>query len=122
MSTLDSYHVFPQYGYTEILGEDGSTIPWENTGERGELVGTGFMNMSMPFIRYKTGDFATIEGWGCKECKREYPMITDVRGRWLQEMIVGKSGALISMTALNMHSDVFDHVNQYQFYQDTSGE
>jgi phenylacetate-CoA ligase len=117
-----SYHVFPQYGYTEILGEDGSTIPWENTGERGELVGTGFMNMSMPFIRYKTGDFATIEGWGCKECKREYPMITDVRGRWLQEMIVGKSGALISMTALNMHSDVFDHVHQYQFYQDTSGE
>lgn len=116
------YHVFPQYGYTEILGEDGSIIPWENAGEKGELVGTSFMNMSMPFIRYRTGDYATINGWGCKKCKREYPIITDVTGRWLQEMLVGKSGALISLTALNMHSNVFDNVYQYQFYQDTVGE
>jgi phenylacetate-CoA ligase len=116
------YHVFPQYGYTEILGTDGSIIPWENTDERGELVGTGFMNMSMPFIRYKTGDFATIDGWGCKECGRDYPMIKDVHGRWLQDMLVGKSGALVSMTALNMHSTVFDNVSQYQFHQDSSGK
>lgn len=116
------YHVFPQYGYTEILGKDGSIIPWENIGEKGELVGTGFMNMSMPFIRYKTGDFATIGGCGCKECGREYPLINNVRGRWLQDMLVGKSGALISMTALNMHSTVFDNVSQYQFHQDSSGK
>lgn len=116
------YHVFPQYGYTEILGEDGSIIPWENTRERGELVGTSFMNMSMPFIRYRTGDYATIDGWGCEKCKREYPTITDVSGRWLQEMLVGKSGALISLTALNMHSNVFSNVHQYQFYQDLAGK
>jgi len=116
------YHVFPQYGYTEILGKDGSIIPWENVGEQGELVGTGFMNLSMPFIRYKTGDFATISGWGCKECGREYPLINNVRGRWLQDMLVGKSGALISMTALNMHSNVFENVSQYQFYQDSAGK
>lgn len=116
------YHVFLQYGYTEIIDKDGNTIPWENIGERGELVGTSFMNMSMPFIRYKTGDFVTVAGWGCKECGREYPMIKDVRGRWLQEMLIGNSGALISLTALNMHSNVFDNVQQYQFYQEKKGE
>jgi phenylacetate-CoA ligase len=117
-----NYHVFPQYGYTEILGKDGSIIPWENIGEQGELVGTGFMNLSMPFIRYKTGDFATIGGWGCEECGRDYPLINNVRGRWLQDMLVGKSRALISMTALNMHSNVFENVSQYQFFQDCEGK
>ncbi|AFV22746.1 hypothetical protein Mpsy_0535 [Methanolobus psychrophilus R15] len=116
------YHIFPQYGYTEMLAEDGSIIPWEDVGKRGELVGTGFMNSSMPFIRYRTGDFATISGYGCDKCGRNYPIIKDVHGRWLQEMLVGKSSALISMTALNMHSNVFDNVEQYQFYQDVPGK
>lgn len=116
------YHVFPQYGYTEILGEDGGIIPWENVGESGELVGTGFLNHVMPFIRYKTGDFATVAGWGCKECGRDYPLIKDVRGRWAQEMIVSRSGALISMTALNTHSDAFRNVKLFQFYQEKKGE
>ncbi|WFN35014.1 phenylacetate--CoA ligase family protein [Methanogenium sp. S4BF] len=116
------YHIFPQYGYTEIIDDNGEIISWENVGKRGELVGTGFLNNVMPFIRYKTGDFATIAGWGCKDCGRDYPLIKDVRGRWTQEMIVSKNGAQISMTALNMHSDAFQNVRLFQFYQEKKGE
>lgn len=116
------YHIFPQYGYTEIINDAGETISWDNVGKSGELVGTGFINHVMPFIRYRTGDFATIAGWGCKECGRDYPLIKDVKGRWTQEMIISKSGAKISMTALNMHSDAFQNVRLFQFYQDKKGE
>lgn len=117
-----NYHIFPQYGYTEVIDRNGENLSWENVGGSGELVGTGFLNRVMPFIRYRTGDYATIAGWGCKDCGREYPLIKDVHGRWIQEMIVNKRGALISMTALNMHSDAYKNVELFQFYQEEEGK
>ncbi|MEM3433397.1 MAG: hypothetical protein QXP27_04430 [Candidatus Methanomethyliaceae archaeon] len=48
-------------------------------------------------------------------------LLEDVEGR-LQEMIITAQGRYISMTAINMHSDVFDNVRQFQFYQDTPGK
>lgn len=44
-----------------------------------------------------------------------------IEGR-LQEIIVIKTGKYISMTAINMHSNVFDNIKQFQFYQDKEGE
>lgn len=37
-------------------------------------------------------------------------------------MIVSRSGNLISMTAINMHDDLFDNVYQFQFQQQEVGE
>ncbi|NLD46443.1 MAG: phenylacetate--CoA ligase family protein [Clostridiaceae bacterium] len=115
----NEYHIFPEYGITEIVDINNKNITEPNI--KGELVGTGFNNYIMPFIRYKTDDWATYsEDVNCK-CKRNYKKLKSVDGRWLQEMILTKSGNLISITALNMHSDIFDHVKQFQFYQDTKG-
>ena len=55
------------------------------------------------------------------ECGRDCPLLKKVEGR-LQELIVTGTGRLISMTAINMHSDVFDNVKQFQFYQEKKGE
>ncbi len=38
------------------------------------------------------------------------------------EIIVSGQGRQISMTAINMHSNVFDNVQQFQFYQEKIGE
>ena len=114
------YHVFPEYGYTELLGRDGSTI--EQPGEEGELVGTGFLNYAMPFIRYRTGDYAKLSEEQACACRRHYKLIEDVKGRRLQEMVVGKHGSLISLTALNIHSDELNKVYNFQFFQDKPGE
>jgi phenylacetate-CoA ligase len=113
------YHAFPQYGVTEILGDDGrlSTA----VGARGELVGTGFMNRAMPFIRYRTGDYSELVGDRCDACGRAFPLLGPVRGRWVQEMVVGRSGARISLTALNMHGEVFKGVERFQFHQRERG-
>ena len=114
----DVYHHEPDYGVVEIVGEDGS--PCSRPGERGELVGTGLLNRSLPLVRYRTGDFAALAESAC-ECGRNWDRFTDIEGRWKQDMLDGRSGARISIAALNMHGDIFEHVARYQYHQNRPG-
>lgn len=113
------YHHVPDYGILEIVSEDGTRCDKE--GDRGELVGTGLLNRSMPLIRYRTGDHATRREHTCA-CGRKWDRFSDVEGRWKQDMLIGKTGARISLTALNMHGSVFEHVARYQYCQTAPGE
>jgi len=116
----DDYHVWPTYGYFELLDENG--YPVTTPGERGELVGTGFINTVMPFIRYRTGDWATYVGDHCEACGREHIVIRDIRGHRTQEVLIADDGSEIPWTALNMHDDTFLHVRQFQFMQEVPGK
>lgn len=111
------YHFYTEYGVTEFLDKNGKPAA---PGETGEIVATGFNNRAMPLIRYRTEDIARVALVQQCRCGRHYPLVSAVEGR-LQEMIVGRQGNLISMTAINMHNDIFDNVYQFQFYQDTPG-
>jgi len=115
----NDYHVWPTYGYFELLDDDGN--PVKTPGQRGEIVGTGFINTVMPFIRYRTGDWATYVGERCEACGREHTVIRDIRGHRTQEVLIAADGSEISWTALNMHDDTFIHVRQFQFIQETPG-
>lgn len=112
------YHHVPDYGVLEIIDENGRTC--EREGERGELVGTGLHNRSMPLIRYRTGDRATRLDSTCS-CGRQWERFTDVEGRWKQDMLTGRSGAAISLTALNMHGAVLDNVVRFQYVHPEPG-
>lgn len=113
-----TYHHFPDYGVLEIINENGHACVSE--GERGEIIGTGLINRCMPLIRYRTEDYATRLESQC-ECGRCWDRFTDVEGHRKQDMLIGKSGARISMAALNMHGPLFERVVRYQYYQDTPG-
>ena len=113
------YHIFPEYGITELVRKDGSTIEGEN--ELGNIVGTGLGNFVMPLIRYRTDDLAIRTEGVCK-CHREYTLFKSVQGRWLQEFIITGKNRPISISAINMHSDVFDNIEQFQFYQESKDE
>jgi phenylacetate-CoA ligase len=113
------YHLFFEYGYTELIDENGKVII--QPGVQGEIVGTSFEMKGYPIIRYKTGDYAEWVEGKCA-CGRNYQLMKNVIGRWHQEMIVTNIGSTISLTALNMHSDIFDHVVQYQFHQKEVGK
>ncbi|MFO0837895.1 MAG: glycosyltransferase [Phycisphaerae bacterium] len=113
------YHVFPTYGYCELIGEDGR--PVSSAGQTGEIVGTGFINAAMPFIRYRTGDFATFVGNGCEACGRRHVLIRDIRGHRTHEMLIAHDGSMISWTAINMHDETFEGVRQFQFVQEKPG-
>ena len=115
-----SYHVWPTYGFFELLDPQGH--PVTTPGHRGEIVGTGFLNSVVPFIRYRTGDFATFVGDHCPDCGRAHPIITDIRGHRIQETLVAADGSLIIWSAINVHDDTFDNVQQFQFYQEIAGQ
>ena len=112
------YHIFPEYGIVELIGRDGR--PVEGPGAMGEVVATNLTNFVCPLIRYRTMDVAVAAEGQCS-CGRSYPLLESVEGR-LHEFIVTRDHRLISMTAVNMHSDVFDNVAQFQFYQMREGE
>lgn len=114
------YHVWPTYGYCEIIGDDG--LPITTPGQKGEIVGTGFLNSVTPFIRYLTGDYAEYVGDRCDACGRETMILRNIEGRWPQGDLVGKNGGLISMTTINVHDDTFDMIRDYQFHQSVAGE
>lgn len=114
-----NYHVWPTYGYFELIDGQGNII--SEAGETGEIVGTGFINTVMPFIRYKTGDFAEYVDDHCDKCNRNHLIIKEIRGHNIQEHLVAIDGSLIPWSAINMHDDTFDDVRQYQFFQDTPG-
>jgi phenylacetate-CoA ligase len=113
------YHVWPTYGYLELLDENGKEI--KESGKIGELTGTGFINTVMPFIRYKTGDFAEYVSEQCDECGRKHILIRNIRGHRTQEVLITKSGLAISWTAINVHDNTFDEVVRFQFVQERPG-
>lgn len=114
------YHVWPTYGYFELLDDRGD--PVTTPGRRGEIVGTGFINTVMPFIRYRTGDWATYVADRCETCGRQHTLLRDIRGHRTQEVLIASDGSEIPWTAMNMHDDTFLHVRQFQFRQDVAGE
>lgn len=115
------YHALPTYGYLEILDEHGNE---SKEGELGEIVGTGFLNYSMPLIRYKTDDCAARLGIDCR-CGRKHDTITHVIGhRGYEAFVWGKNGTKFHAATLHMGKcgEIFDHVVRYQYYQDTPGK
>lgn len=115
----NEYHVEPLYGYAEIVDIHGQDI---KDGKIGELVATGFCNKGMPMLRYKTGDMASWSQKNDCKCGRAHLRLAGVHGRWKQDVLINCDNAVVSLTAINMHSDVFDRILRYQFYQDTVGK
>jgi phenylacetate-CoA ligase len=112
-----SYHHFADYGVLEILDADARDVA---PGERGEIVGTGLTNRSLPLIRYRTGDRARRLEPRCA-CGRALDRFDGVEGRWKREYVIGRNGSRISPAALNMHGPFFDRVRRYQYYQSVPG-
>ena len=61
----------------EIIDEHGMPLP---AGEKGEIVVTHLGTSEFPFIRYKTGDIATLSNKDCL-CGRNLPMLESIEGR-----------------------------------------
>lgn len=113
-------HFWPTYGFVELIDEFG--MPVREAGQRGEIVGTSFLDCVTPLIRYRTGDYATFVGTRCAACGRAALVVRDIAGHRTQELLVANDRSLISWTALNMHDDTFENVRQFQFAQDEPGK
>lgn len=115
----DQYHLWPFYGFTEIIGRNDEEV---DCGEVGELVGTSFWNYGTPFIRYRTMDMGRKGNSVCPSCGRQHQLLQTIEGR-LQDYVVTREGNCITLTALifGQHFHAFGVIKNLQLYQDTPG-
>ena len=71
-------HVKEEYGYLELLKDDGSEAA---PGEMGSVVGTGWGNRALPLIRYRTGDMMLLAADQHCPCGRGGRIIEEIIGR-----------------------------------------
>ncbi len=115
----DVYAFEPLYGHAELLDENG--LPVTQPGERGRIVGTGFLSTGMPFIRYETGD--TAELVQCADAANAWRMqVREITPRRQPEFLIGaQRNRIVTPTIVPVHPDKFFGVSEFQFYQDTPG-
>lgn len=118
-----NYHVFPDYGLTELLDENAEPI---SPGRSGELVGTTLLNTTMPLIRYRTGDWATPAETDCS-CGRGGMHLTSVIGKFHTETVFDADRTPINMSHLlrvlqhTKRQNPFENFLRFQFHQNRPG-
>lgn len=80
-------HINPDAGIIEIV--DGHMNPVK-AGVMGEVLATGFIRPSQPFIRYRVGDLAVMDDQPCS-CGRSMPVLSEIVGR-LEDTIYAPDG------------------------------
>lgn len=109
------YEILLTYGLVEIIKNNGERA---SINESGEIVCTGFINKAMPLIRYRTGDYATVN-----QIKNGVVTeVRDIKGRWGKDFIYDEEGNPISTTAINVHSDAQYSFKYIQLYQKEKGK
>jgi phenylacetate-coenzyme A ligase PaaK-like adenylate-forming protein len=99
----NNYMFDPYYGYTEQIPVEKNTY---------SIVGTGFLNHKMPFIRYKTDDFCSPEN--------QYYSIEGKRSSTVG--LYGINNEFLTSTAFDLENPVFKDITAYQFIQEEKGK
>jgi phenylacetate-CoA ligase len=107
------FYFFPHYGHVEFGPPDAEGLR--------EVIGTSYHNMAMPLIRYRTGDYVRLADDAAEGREFPWAAAVEIAGRE-QEFLVSGSGRRISLTAFNMHDDIFDGLYAVQFFQEQPGE
>ncbi len=68
-------------------------------GELGEIIVTSLARWTMPIIRYRLGDVASLETARCA-CGRQTPRLKSLEGR-VQDFLISPSGQLVSPGAIS---------------------
>lgn len=116
----DVYDMNPLYGFTELVDREGE--PLTEPGRAGRIVSTGLQFTGMPFIRYETGDEATLVESPC-EANGYRLRIAEIVPREGHRYLATRSGkSFINTLSLVMGDSEMRAVTGYQFEQDTPGE
>lgn len=110
------YKVLNDYGYLELVDKNSNVIT--EVGKIGEIVTTTLDNYGQPLIRYKTGDFSSYYQYNVNSGS----ILNAIEGRWREMKIFNKDDTFVSPTALNLHNELYTHIEGLQYYQKIKGE
>lgn len=91
-----AYHVSMESLIVEVVDDAGRPVA---PGERGEVVVTHFDSQAMPFIRYRTGDFARLGVAPC-ECGVRLQTLTEIEGRRADQLRTTNGGHAHALAAI----------------------
>lgn len=112
-------HFLPQYGHVEIIDKNNENII-DSEDQFGEIVGTNY-SKAMPFIRYRTNDFAKTTRMKCNQFP-SHVTIKNIDGR-LQEYIVTEDNRLVSLCSMaGAHFKSLEKVMDNQYFQKEPGK
>ena len=114
----ECYRIEENYGYCELIDDQGHVI--KENGVLGEMVGTTFFNRLFPLIRYRTGDYSKYAD--AANTKHGQRFLDEVEGRWENGKIYKADGTYINTASLNMHSDIYCHIDGLQYLQEEVGK
>jgi phenylacetate-CoA ligase len=88
-------HIDMESNYVELLDSHGNPVA---PGEDGAVVVTSLLNRSMPLIRYKMGDVASMPARACS-CGRTLPLMNNISGR-VADFLVRRDGSVVAGVSL----------------------
>ena len=88
-------HISAEDIVVEIVDANGTPLP---PGQSGEVVVTHLATGDFPFIRYRTGDIASLDARHCP-CGRGLPLLTNIQGR-TTDFVVARDGTVMHALAL----------------------
>lgn len=109
----------PQYGYIDLYNEEGKKY---TNKELGQIIGTGFSKV-MPFIRYKTEDYAIFSDYKPDNFMKHYVFVERIEGR-KHEFVVTKDNRKISVCSIAgaEHMNEMTLINEMQYEQKEIGK
>jgi len=115
------YHFFPFYGYLELL--DDHDNPITQAGKVGRIVGTGFDNHVMPFLRYDTGDLGVLPSDTQETSAWNWPVLERIEGR-AQDIIYLSDGNPVTLASFIAAQRLpqYARIREMQVEQDTAGK
>jgi phenylacetate-CoA ligase len=103
----EGLHNYDEYGYLELVDTDDPSVK--------KIVGTNLNNLTMPLIRYDTGDLAIVEKINCS-CGRESILVKNIIGR-SDLNIITKTGHKIPTVNFYTLFEHFAEVSRWQMVQ-----
>ncbi|TJY34765.1 phenylacetate--CoA ligase family protein [Pontimicrobium aquaticum] len=112
----DEFHIYPFYGYLELVDALNNVI--DEPEKKGRIIATGFDNSIMPLIRYDTGDEAEYSTTSECQCGFKGKSLTKIYGR-VQDYIFLNDNTKVSLTAFifGQHFDEFALIEEIQLEQ-----
>lgn len=107
-------HLWPEVGVTEIFDDkDDAPLP---IGRTGRLICSGFLNLTMPLIRYEVGDRGFLSKESSCSCGRNLPTLGGIEGR-NDDVILTRDGRRIGRLDSVFKADL--PIREAQIIQET---
>ena len=110
-------HIDMERSVMELVDQAGNII---ESGE-GTILATSLHNFAMPFLRYDTGDLATLAGETCT-CGRAYPLLSEIVGRSVDVLVTPEGTKVHGWFFLMIFWEHGEGIREYQVVQETIDE